>query len=197
MATPPSHIACLTHGTSIETPSGETPVEALTAGMPVSLARGGAATVTWVGRRRLCPATSPDPASVQPILISAGALGRGLPKRDLRLGPDTAIFVGLLLPVRLLVNGRSIVRLDVDTVDCLHIALDGHDVILAEQAPVATALDPGLRSLFANARVVDLRPAGTAITSPETLFDGEWLRAQRARLAIIADDLAGPDRAVG
>ncbi len=178
-------VACFARGTLIATSDGEVAVETITAGTRVALARGGSACVKWVGHRRLRPAVSRCPGSVQPIAIAPGALGDGLPKRELRLSPEHAIFVGgLLVPVGLLVNGQTIVRLNVDVIEYFHVELKGHDVILAEGAPAETYLDTGNRSIFANAPLVDLHPHfERGGPCAEMMFDGAWLHALRARLA--------------
>ena len=190
-------IACFVRGTLIATPTGDMPVEAIEPGILVSLARGGASPVRWIGRRRLRPAASRDPASVQPVAVAPGALGDGVPNRELRLSPEHAVFIGgLLVPVGLLVNGRSIVRLDVDAVEYFHVELDGHDVILAEGAPAESYLDTGNRSIFANTPLVALHPRfEPSLPCAEMMFDGAWLHALRARLARIADADRGGGRA--
>ena len=166
--------------TLIATPSGDVPAGSILPGMTVTLARGGLAAVAWVGRRRRV-------GEACWIAVGPGALGNGLPTRELRLSPDHAIFAGgLMVPVGLLANGRSIVRLDPATADCLHIELDRHDIILAEQAPVETYREALDRSFFANARVAALRPRLRAV-SYEAMFDPTWLRHLRARLDAIAD----------
>ena len=50
-------------------------------------------------------------AMVWPVCIAAGAFGENVPARDLFVSPDHAISIdGGLVPVRLLVNGASIIR---------------------------------------------------------------------------------------
>ena len=71
--------------------------------------------------------------------------------RNLRLSPDHAVFVdGVLIPVRYLINGRTIVQERVDQVTYYHVELPAHDVIIAEGLPCETYLDTGNRSAFAN-----------------------------------------------
>ncbi len=197
-------VACFARGTRIATPSGDVAVEAIEPGTLLTLARGGSAPVKWVGHRRLRPAASKVPPSVQPVAVAQGALGDGLPLRELRLSPEHAVFIGgLLVPVGLLVNGRSIVQLDVETVEYFHVELDGHDIILAEGAPAETYLDTGNRSIFANAPLVALYPRlrptfmADAVPCAEMMFDGAWLQRLRSSLAAIADGLDDKDRAAG
>ncbi len=183
--------ACFARGTLIATQAGEVPVETLQPGTKVTLARGGEAPVRWVGHRRARPSTACHPLSVQPIEVASGALGDGLPHRTLRLSPEHAVFVdGLLVPVGLLVNDRSVVRLDVEMVEYFHVELDRHDIILAERLPVETYLDTGNRSIFANAPLVttqpDIMPVDPCVPM---MFEGEGLRLLKDRLAATADDL--------
>ena len=64
-----------------------------------------------IGRRRIDVARHPAPALVRPIRIAPGAFGPGMPGRMLRLSPDHAVVLeGSLVPIRLLVNGVTIVR---------------------------------------------------------------------------------------
>ena len=105
--------ACFAEGTCLATPDGPVAVEALRPGMRVLTVAGCARPVRWVGRRRVDLTRHPAPEEVCPIRVRAGALGQGVPPRDLRLSPEHALFLdGGLVPARLLVNGSSIVRGD-------------------------------------------------------------------------------------
>jgi hypothetical protein len=90
------------------------------------------------------------PERAQPIRILADAFADGVPARDLYLSPDHAVLVdGLLIPVRLLTNGASIVReVDCRAVSYFHIELESHDVLLAEGLPAESYLDTGNRGFF-------------------------------------------------
>jgi hypothetical protein len=89
-----------------------------------------------------------------------------LPRRDLRLSPDHAVFAGgVLVPVRHLLNGASIAQEAVPRVTYWHVELAGpdgsacHGVILAEGLPVESYLDTGNRAAFANGGApMDLHP---------------------------------------
>jgi len=153
---PPS---CFAQGTRIATPDGETAVESLHVGDVVRLARGGVATVRWLGHRRVRCARHPKPHDVLPVRVRAGALGVGRPVRDLVLSPDHAVFLrGVLIPVRYLLNGATIAQEAAESVTYWHVELDRHDVVLAEGLPCESFLDTGNRGAFDNAPTVDLHP---------------------------------------
>jgi len=105
-------VACFAAGTHIRTERGEVPVESLRHGDSVVLADGRVSPVKWVGRRAMDCRRHPDPRAVWPVRVAAGALGSGLPVRDLMLSPDHALYLdGVLIPARLLLNGASIVQI--------------------------------------------------------------------------------------
>ena len=111
--------------------------------------------VAWIGTRRVDCRRHPEPARVWPVLIAAHAFGPDLPKRDLLLSPDHAIFAeGVLIPVKHLINGASIRQIVIPAVTYLHVALDAHEVVLAEGLPVESYLDTGDAQAFASLPVV-------------------------------------------
>ena len=150
--------ACFATGTLIDTTRGPVAVECLAIGDLVLIhdaaARGVAATrpVVWIGHRALDCRRHPCPAAVWPVRVRAGAFGEGLPRRDLLLSPDHAVHAeGVLIPVKHLINGGSVVQEAVDSVVYHHIALSAHDVVLAEGLPAESYLDTGDRANFDNA----------------------------------------------
>ena len=78
---------CFATGTLIATPEGGIPVEDIRPGQLVLTADDGPQPVIWRGARRLDFRAGADP-SQKPVLIKAGALGCGLPDRDLVLSPE-------------------------------------------------------------------------------------------------------------
>jgi hypothetical protein len=152
-------VACFAAGTRIATPSGERDVEDLRVGDHV-MTPSGARRVKWLGHRRFDCRRHPKPADVWPVRISAGAFGPGLPARELFLSPDHAVFAeGVLIPIKYLINGASIVQEPRETVTYWHVELERHDVILAEGLPCESYLDTGNRDAFANGSgAVQLHP---------------------------------------
>lgn len=113
--------------------------------------RDGFRPATWIGHRDVDCARHPDPAAVWPVRVAAHAFGPGQPARDLFLSPDHAVFFeNALIPVKHLVNGRSITQIPFAAVSYFHVELDRHAVILAEGLPVKSYLDTGDRDAFAN-----------------------------------------------
>jgi autotransporter passenger strand-loop-strand repeat protein len=145
--TPP----CFVAGTRIATETGEVRVEELQPGDRVMLHDGRVAPIVWIGHRQVDCARHSGPALVWPVRVAAGAFGPGQPRRDLFLSPDHAIFVtDVLIPVKHLINGTSIVQVVTPDVAYFHVELSAHDVLIAEGLPTETYLDTGDRSNFAN-----------------------------------------------
>ena len=144
-------LACFAAGTRLLTPEGEVPVERLAVGQAVITQAGEEAAIVWVGRRRLDLRRHARPDEVQPVRVAAGAFAEGVPARDLVLSPDHAVAVqGHLVPVKALVNGLNVVRLNRDSVTYYHVELAAHEVIFAEWLPVESYLDTGNRPCFEN-----------------------------------------------
>ena len=147
-------VICFAPGTRILTPRGEVPVETLRAGdLVVAPGRGAPLKpVRWVGHTRVDIARHRDKRKVAPILIRAGALGEGVPARDLRVSPEHAFMLqGRLVPAHLLVNGSTIIQeLWHRTLTYWHVELDDHGVLVAEGALAETYFDDGNRHLFDN-----------------------------------------------
>src|ERR1019366_10641252 len=57
---------------------------------------------------------------------------------------------GVLIPIRYLVNGRSIAQEARDEVTYWHVELARHDILLAEGLPAESYLDTGNRDAFAD-----------------------------------------------
>jgi len=145
-------VICFMPGTFIATPTGEVPVETLRRGDVVLTAAGRAAPIVWMGRQTVCR-TFADPLRVLPVRIEAGALGEGLPRRDLLVSPDHALLLGgVLVQAGALVDGAAI-RREADVPErwtYWHVELADHALVLAEGVPAETFVDNAERLAFDN-----------------------------------------------
>jgi hypothetical protein len=108
---------------------------------------GGTAPIVWLGHRHVDCRQPKRPEKSWAFRVHAGAFGEATPRHDVLLSPDHAVFTGgALIPVRCLVNGRTIVRECRDQVTYWHVELLEHSVILAEGLPVESYLDTGDRA---------------------------------------------------
>lgn len=175
-------VTCFAGGTRLDTPDGQIAVENLQVGDIVLTASGEARPVRWIGRRHLDLTRHAEPRKVQPIRILAGALGAGLPRRDLLVSPDHAMLLdGLLIPARLLLNDATIRREERwRAVTYHHVELDSHDVLLAEGAAAESYLDTGNRHTFENAEV-------PMLLHPDLSDDGQQRREAESCAPFAAD----------
>ena len=86
-------IVCYLRGTCILTLTGEVPIENLRIGDRVVTATGLARPVRWLGRRAVNCGGHPDPQSVWPVRIAAGAFAEAQPHHDLWVSPGHSIRV--------------------------------------------------------------------------------------------------------
>jgi fibronectin-binding autotransporter adhesin len=186
---------CYAAGTRILTPRGEVAVERLREGDLVLTVSGRAQPIIWIGHRRVDFRRHPRRARVLPVRVTAHAFGEGRPKRDLLLSPDHAVFADdVLIPVRYLVNGRTIVQVERSAITYWHIELPRHDVLLAEGLPAETYLEAGARNAFANYDgPVQLHPD---FTSPRADWALLWESQGYAPMVVAGETLARMRRAV-
>ncbi len=143
---------CFLTGTLIRTPDGEIAVEDIRAGDRVVVHGSDAPRdVVWVGSKHVTarPGLPLDEAGY-PVRVLQNAIAEGVPNKDLLITPEHSLFFdGGLVPVRMLVNGRSIFYdTAVRSYDYYHIETSEHSVIYADGMPTESYLDTGNRGSF-------------------------------------------------
>src|SRR5579871_1288186 len=103
-------------------PRAEAVVERLREGDVVLTVSGGRQTITWIGYRRVDCRRHPAKDRIWPIRVAPHAFGEGRPKRPLLLSPDHSVFVeNVLIPIKFLLNGTTVVQIEVETIVYYHI----------------------------------------------------------------------------
>jgi lysophospholipase L1-like esterase len=188
----PHVVACYTRGTLILTQYGEVSVEDLVVGNVLINAFGLYRSIKWIGWRSYTARFVAANPNVQPIRFCAGSIGHDLPRRDLLVSPEHAMFLnGVLVPAHHLVNSSTIVREPrLDRIDYYHIELETHDVLLAEGAPSESFVDDDSRGMFHNAHAFFLlypdvpSPANYCARRVEQGAELEAIRHQLAEVAL-------------
>jgi len=191
--------ACFAQGTRILTQRGNIPIEQLTTDDDVRTAEGSFARVQWLGYRRLDGRRHPRPWDVAPVRISADAFAPGQPAQPVMLSPDHAVGIdGVLIPIRYLLNGKTIRQLPAADITYWHVELAHHALILAEGLPCESYLDTGNRGAFENAGTpTALHPDFAARiwhdqACARLVHDGAELEAARSHLLERAELLGHP-----
>ena len=144
-------VICILPGTRITTPDGHRPIETLTPGDIVTTPDG-PRPVRWVGRSRYSMVFLRGKPMCLPVRIHAGALGQGLPARDLWVSPWHALLIGQTL-VRAfdLINGQNVTQdYQGQIASFYNVELDSPDIIFAEGTPVETYANHNNRAMFHN-----------------------------------------------
>ncbi len=139
----PRSSPCFTPGTLVATYRGEVPVEHLAAGDRVITRDNGIQTIRWVGKSQMFLQHFQAEPHLLPIFIRQGALGKGLPERDMMVSPNHRILVtnertSLRFAEReVLVAAKHLVSQGVHTVQSsgttyIHFLCDRHEVVLAD-----------------------------------------------------------------
>jgi hypothetical protein len=150
--------------------------------------------IKWIGRRSYAGRFAFGRTSILPICVAAGALGEGLPRRDLWVSPNHALYLeGVLIEARDLVNGVSIFQASsVESVEYFHIELAEHDLLVAEGVLAESYIDDDNRGLFHNAAEYHSLYPTEQVKAPRycaaRLAEGNAV--ERARIAIARQ--AGP-----
>ncbi len=136
-------VPCFTPGTLIATPRGEIAVEDLRVGDRVITRDNGIQEIRWVGRNALGWKMLGANPHLKPILIQKGALGHGLPERDMLVSPNHRILIAnertalyfdeheVLVSAKHLVNHRGVHDLSPISTTYVHFMFDQHEVVLS------------------------------------------------------------------
>ncbi len=188
---------CFAAGTAIATPDGEVGVETLQPGDMVLTADGRAVAVRWLGQVTRNTGLTPN-MDHSLVRIGAGALGHGLPKRDLVVtGEHGLVLDGHLVNACALVNGSTI-RFEpaaamADRVTVYHVETDSHEALLAEGVAAESFADATGRAGYDNhAEYVAMFGAERIIPEMDLprVASARLLPAElRATLGLDADDL--------
>ncbi|TDL76573.1 Hint domain-containing protein [Palleronia sediminis] len=140
------NIVCFASGTRITTAEGAVAIEDLRTGDRVLTRDAGFQSIRWIGRTRV-----PADGHLAPIRFAQGAIGN---TRALRVSPQHRILLAhrqlglyfdeaeVLVPARMLVNGRTITVDPGGEVEYHHMLFDDHQIVFAEGAP-SESFHPG------------------------------------------------------
>ena len=142
---------CFVAGTRIATRSGEVAVEDLRPGQLVQTVDDGLQPVRWIGVQTIPAARLRATPQLAPVLIRAGALGEGLPLRDLRVSPNHRMLLRSRIAQRMFGQSEVLVAAkfltaipgididtDAETVTYVHFLLNDHQIVFAEGSPSET-----------------------------------------------------------
>ncbi|NHO32392.1 Hint domain-containing protein [Acetobacter fallax] len=154
---------CFLPGTHILTRNGEKQVETLSEGDEIAVLTNGEIAyrpLAWLGRSHADVAKLGFDQDAYPVRIVKDAFGTDAPHRDLLVTSEHCVYVdGRFIPVRMLVNGRSIiVERSMTSYDFYHVELDEHAVIVSEGLLSESYLDTGNRGTFENSVIRSMRP---------------------------------------
>ncbi|WP_300547037.1 Hint domain-containing protein [Roseovarius sp.] len=139
-------IPCFTPGTAIATPRGEKLVEELQVGDRIITRDNGLQEIRWIGHRALGGQDLIRSPHLQPVLIRAGALGQGLPERDMLVSPQHRILLNneraalyfeereVLAAAKHLTGMDGVDRVESSGTTYIHFMFDQHEVVLSNGA---------------------------------------------------------------
>ncbi|MFS4580284.1 Hint domain-containing protein [Phaeobacter sp. C3_T13_0] len=140
-------VVCFAKGTLIETSSGHKEIETLQIGDRVKTADNGYQAIRWAGSYKANESVLAAHVKQRPIRIMSGALGGGLPKRDLLVSRQHRVLVRSKIAKRMcgetevLIPAIKLSQLpgvfvdeDIERVEYFHLLFDQHEIIYAEGA---------------------------------------------------------------
>lgn len=203
---------CLAAGTAIATPTGPVAVERLAPGDRVLLGDGDTAPVQMCLTRTLDAAEMARDPRLRPVRISAGALGHGLPARDLvvsrqhRLLASSPIVRRMFGVSEVLIAAHRLTAMPgifiderLPAVTYVHLVLDAHRVIFAEGTPTESfypgpvalrslprALVAEVERLFPGAATGDIRSVAARAIPPRSRQSRCVARHLRNRTSLLS-----------
>ena len=143
----PTAVDCFAEGTLIETAFGARRVETLREGDMIRTRDNGLRWLSWIGSVHLDAARLDLAPNLRPVRIAAGALGAGLPARDLILSPQHRVLVRSAIAQRMFGETEILVAikhlLGLPGIEAIcpeggvtywHILFDGHELVQANGA---------------------------------------------------------------
>ncbi|WP_299353093.1 Hint domain-containing protein [uncultured Shimia sp.] len=174
-------VPCFAGETLIDTPEGPRSIDDLKVGDLVLTMDSGAQPIRWIGCRDVQQSELAINPKLRPIQVMAGALGHGLPKRDLTLSPQHRVLVRSPIAQRIfgeqetLIAAKKLTEIpgifvdeQAQSVSYYHMLFDKHGIVFSEGAPTESlfAGREALNAIGAEAReeVMTLFPE---LCSPE------------------------------
>ncbi|MBB5723075.1 hypothetical protein FHS72_002711, partial [Loktanella ponticola] len=139
-------IPCFTPGTLIATPKGERLVEELQVGDRIITRDNGIQEIAWMGHKPMSGQQLVQNPHLQPVLIKRGALGHGLPERDMMVSPNHRVLVSsdktqlyfeeseVLAAAKHMVGAEGIHTVNVMQTTYIHFMFERHEVVLSNGA---------------------------------------------------------------
>lgn len=137
-------VPCFTPGTLIDTDEGRIPVEELLPGDRVLTRDRGFRTLRWVGAKEVDADLLARRPEFTPVRIARGALGNGLPERDMLVSPQHRVLITgpraellfgeheVLVAAKHLVGMKGINRAHGTPVTYVHIMADRHEIVRSD-----------------------------------------------------------------
>lgn len=140
-------LLCFVAGTLIDCERGAQQVETLQIGDLVMTRDNGPQPIRWIGRRKLSSDHLGAKPAHRPIRLTAGALGKGRPNRDLLISPQHRVLVQSPIAQRMFgttevlvsakqlccISGISIAE-DITEVEYIHLMFDTHQIVTSNGA---------------------------------------------------------------
>ncbi len=195
---------CFTRDTLIQAEHGATSVQALAVGDRVPTVGNGVQPIRWIGRRTFQAADLHSNPKRFPVRIMAGALGAGLPARDLLVSRQHRMLVCSRIALRMFGQAEVLIPAikltalpgvyvdeGVAAVEYYHLLFDRHEIIHAENTPTESLFTgpEALRSLGPEARreILDIFPE--LANSPQGADPARYIPKGRQQARLIARHL--------